>query len=575
MISSILLPGCAAVLSMGIVPLPALALQGPNNPSLLIMNPVPLGSDGQAYAVELGNMLRDRLIGRLRFKVRAFSTDQICEVLVQSGFECGTSFDPVMVDQLASAVNIDSYATWTVSRNGDSSSVTMRLIDRRRSGVSGWFSANFSGTETRRFADQIVDSLDQQLNVARHARGCYDRRNRQDYRGARQRAERAFRERPNHPSAAICLSTVFESSQQPADSIIWALRKALAGDSLLSRSWQRLGQNYMQIGDTAQAVEAFARYLAINPNDREARLGVAAIYYGLGDYQRTRETIEPAVEQNPNDLQILRIWTEACLDGEMWDCALESLERRYEVDSLLHGNEAFYGMVFGAAQALGDTVAMLRWSGEAVERVPESLFLWRARAQALNDAGIADSALAAYLRIVELDPADFRSTLSAAEIVIAGLVIDSLVPLDTSAVNLADSLLRLTVARDTSAATKTNVALRYLQPAARLASNKHYEVAMDWLDRSLENDMQGGQITTQANFYWGFSAFFVVGQLDNLAVDTEDCSIVAREAELVELGAARLRAGRSVSPGFADQILPFFDQYEARIPQLRQAWSCN
>ena len=540
----------------------------------LIMNPVPEAGTDSSFAVELGDKTRERLISRLRFKVRTVSSDQICEALAASGFLCNVPLAPVMVTQLANVLTVDAYATWTLGDNSGNPTATIRLVDRSRSGLSGWISTEAEpGADVRGFADQIVDLIDDQLNVARHARECYEKRDRQDYRGAKERALRAFREQPNHPAAASCLATVYEADRQPLDSIIQALELAVTGDSLLGRSWRRLGQLYMQLGDTTRAASAFESQLQSNPSDLEVRLGVAAIYYRLGNFSKTRAIIEPAVEQNPNDLQVLRIWIEACLDGQMWDCALASLARRYEIDSTVHGDEAFYGQIFAAAQALSDTAAMLRWSGEAVERVPESISLWRARAQALKEAGINDSAVAAYMRVADLDPTDFRSTLNAAQIVLGELVIDSVVALDSAAIGLADSLLQITLARDSSNATRMNVAVAYLRPGMSLAQNRHYNVAVDWLDKSLANDVRG-RLTIQANFFLGFSIFFIVTELDNEVTDTQSCSLMVTEAELVAKGKRALTIGASVSQRFADQILPFYGQYEARIPQMRAAFGC-
>ena len=84
----------------------------------------------------------------------------------------------------------------------------------------------------------------------------------------------------------------------------------------------------------------------------------------------------------------------------------------------------------------------------------------------------------------------------------------------------------------------------------------------------------GGQaaIERQANFYLGVTIYFVIAELDNATLDAESCDAVEEEERWITIGKEALTAGASLAQGTADQLMGVYNQYEARIPQLRDAF---
>ena len=559
--------------AVGVSPLVSdgLYAQGRNRQSVLVLPPLPESEEDSAYAIQLGDAIRKRMDGKMRLKLRIVAKDQISEALASSGFSPDALLDANGASQLATFMNTDAYIEGRLSRNS-ASQIMLHLVDQRSSGLSGWLSVDPQpGLTTEKLVNVIVDSLDSQVKAAEHARDCVERRVRRELGSARDRAERAFRMYPNHPSSAVCAAEVFQMTQQ-ADSQVAMLERAVAGDSLLGRAWEQLGRLYQTRGDTLLAAEAFAKNVAANPTDLRRRLSVAVMFFQAKDYERTIGLLDEGLARSPGDMTSLQLKERACLENKSWACARDALVVQYDVDSSLVGDTIFYSKIVGVVQALSDSAALLEWSGEAAEHAPSSVPFWRAHAGALRQAGLRDSARIAYLRVSSLDPQDVASPLTAAQIILEDLVIDSVAPLDTTAIATADSLLTRVTQISDDEGLSMNVAVLYLQPATKLVQARiQPELAIMLLDKSLTHDVQG-QLTTQANFFKGLSYLFVLGTKD---AQTKECGPLRELQGLVSNAKNAMTAGASVQPETANQVLGNLARYEEFLPQALTAYKCS
>lgn len=552
---------------------------------VLVLAPLPADPADSAYAVGFGDELRSRLEGKTRRQFTVISKEKIGEALEASGFSRDALLDDNAALQLARFLQADAYIVGRLETN-PVPKVALRLLDLRRSGLSGWVHVTGqSGMAPKAFAQVVADSLDNPLKAADATRECLERRDRRDFAGAKERARRAFQYVPNHPAAANCLAVVLEAEQAPPDSLIPVWERAVRGDSLITRAWESLGRAYQAKGthqDSLKAAEAFLRQLEADPTDTKLRTGIAALFITLKEYGRARDLLNVAIQQNPGDLALLQLKARACEDGSLWPCLVEALAGQYELDTTLVGKLEFYGKIFGAAQQAGDTAAMLKWSGEAVRRLPNEVTLWRARAAALSTAGLTDSALVAYRRIAELDRNDIASPLRIAQILMDRVKIDSTVPLDTVTLGRVDSLLQqIAAARSNAAGQPTdtavwmNVAVMYFQPGTQLVQQRvSFPLGIRWLERAVKYDVKN-QLTTQAKFFLGLAYFLPLPDFDAQLRERKSCAMVAQEADIVAKAKEALMAGASVQPQTANQLLQYVAQFEQLIPQYRAAFKCR
>ena len=564
--------------------------QQQNLERVLVLPPMPADAADSAYVLELAAEIRDKLSGRVRNQVTVITTEQYCEALAASGFDCGFLPDRTSGDQLAQFLRADAYATGDFDRSSTTPTVRLRIVDIGRSGISGWLTAaGEEGQTAADFANIISDSLRNQVRAGRDARDCGVRRDRSDFKGARDRAERVFAVYPNHPSAAQCVAYLFEATQQPPDSLIWAYRKLVSGDSLQSRSWERLARLYLSNNDTLNAIEAFNSQLNVDPGNRELRVNVIRMWSEQGSHDRAIEVLDGGLSDTPDDLALLQLQATTCFGAEDWSCAVTTLARLYEANPELVGDSIFYVQVTGAAELAGDSAAQLRWTEEAVTRLPESLHFWRQRAGVLAASGDKDALLAAYGRWAELDATDTRPLLARTGMLVEAFTVDtSVAPLDMDGLMDIQSLLTTieSMAPDDVNA-KRSLAVFYYQPASKLTQGQvRPDLAMVWLEKAMELDVDG-RLGQAPNFFYGFATLLYLGQffaevqqaeapvredLSNTAARTALCTVLSRYQEIVTLGVQRMQLGQSISPEGATQIMAGLEQHKSIADQYNAAY---
>jgi len=550
-----------------------------SNERLLILQPIAGPSVDTGFARAAGDALRERMGTKFRLRLAVIAGATICEALEASGFEnCQVPNPADNAPALARFLQATAYMIGWLNRTGDSLELRMRFVDAAGSGLSGWQTTRVAGAATADdLARAVADGLDSFVRAAEFARECSERRQRGDGRGAIDRANRAFELYPNHPAAAMCLAFAFEVQQQPVDSIVAALRRAVAGDSLNGTAWEELGRRLRDKGDTVGALEAFWSQLRAEPTDGRLRVGVAAGLAAVGRHAEAMTVLDEGLAMNAGDLPMLQLKERVCLEGQLWACGLQALEAQYELDTTLAADTAFFGKTFGAAQSVPDTAAMVRWSARGVQLFPEYVAAWRARAATLKLVDQRDSAIAAYERILALDSSQVGSALAAAQYLLdSTLVIDTTVPLDTARLLMAERLLLFAGSRIADTATHMAIALLFYNPAeriARLQMKPHLPIASRYLEHALSFDKRG-QLTGPANFFLGLSLFFQVTDLDTRVRETKSCELVDEEIAMVARAKAALEAGRQIAPPTANQLLGFVNQIQRALPTYKPAFRC-
>lgn len=555
---------------------PPLAAQAGSRPDerVLFLAPRPASEQDSTYVAQLAHEVRQRLGSRFRHRVYTITTEQVCDVLSQSGFRCGAILNPVDAERLARAFQADAYIDGDFWRDGAVPVVRYRMVDIGNSGLSGWQTARgVAGDAPRRFAEIVSDSLDNQIRAAEYARECLDRRDRGDFRQALDRARRAFELYPNHPAAANCAAVVLEAMQAPVDSQIVMYERAVRGDSVNQRALERLGRLYQAAGDSLKSLHAFRTLVEMNPDDRERWLGVVAGYITLRGYDEARELADEWLERHPGDLGFLQLKARACTEGERWRCALEALSAQYEIDSALAGDTIFYGRVIGAAQELGDRETVLRWANEAVRRAANPVPWMRVKATVFQDAGMTDSTIAMLDWLIARDSSEVATMLTLAKLLLDSIRIDTLTALDTVRLFKGERLLDASVARaPNDTAIRMNAAVSYYTVGQNLVqAQKPAGMAVRFLEKALRHDVLR-RLQMNANFFLGWAILIQVYQLDPQVLETKSCDLVAQEAELIRRGKEAMTIGAPLSQQASRTFLQQYQQMEERIPQLRQAF---
>ena len=608
----------AAVCVAGLAGAPLAAQQAPTQ-RVLVLTPLPKMASDSAFAVEFAMEFRNKLEGKTRRDFTVVSTDKIGEALEASGFSKYALLDNSAAVQLARFLQADAYIVGDIESQ-PTPRVDLHMIDLHgRSGLSGWIHAvGRPGMSGKDLANVAADSLNPQLKAAQETRNCLDRRDRRDFQGAKDRARRAFESEPDHPAAAMCLAVVMEAEQEPPDSEIPVLERAVKGDSLYTRAWDMLGRAYQlkhTHEDSVKAANAFYSQLQADPSDSKLRTGIAALLITLKLNERAIQVIDQGLKSNPNDLAALQLKARACEDGagnearrvdslktagadsasiaaaeqqtaSLWGCLASALGGQYGLDTTLVGKVDFYGKIFAAAQQAHDTAAMLKWSAEAVKQLPNDATMWRARLGAFTAAGMTDSVLMADRRIAALDKTDFKPLLGMIQIYedTTRLKIDSTVPLDTTTLTRVDSLLQRVAAMETSpsgqptdTAVWMNIAVMYFQPATRMVQKRvNLPLAIDWLQKAEKYDVRK-QLTTQAEFFLGLAMTFnLQSQFDFKELQkSRSCRQLGELNTYLTRLKSAMTTGASVQQSTADQVMKNLEGLDKFVTQAAKAWKCR
>jgi tetratricopeptide (TPR) repeat protein len=548
---------------------------------LLIMNPLLGPGVDSTMSAKVGDALRDRVANRFRLQFSVIPGTTICEALEASGFDCNTPQPHESAAALARFLTATGFIVGWLNRTGDSLRLTLRMVDAAGSGLSGWQSFTVPATTTGEDLGRLAgDGLDDRMKAAQYARECSERRGRGDAKGAVERASKAFAMFPDYPSAWQCVAYAYEVEKQPVDSLVSALRHAAKGDSLNGTIWRDLGRRMREAGDTAGSWEAFRNQLRAEPTDGALRLGVAQGLMSQKKYQEAVDVLDEGLAMNPGDMPTLQLKERICLEGSLWKCGLSALGQEYDLDTGLVADTAFIQKAFGTAQSVPDTAAMLKWSKVGVERFPDQLWAWRARAAALKLGPDArDEIIAAYEQIVKLDSTQIPSALAIAQYMFdSTLVIYTGVPLDTARLVEGERMISL-VAGQARSDTATMMALAGMLygPAAKIAQKRmvpYLPLATRFLENALQYDLRG-RLATTLNFFLGLAySFEVFDQLEALD-KSKSCETLQQKIDLTDRALAALTIGKSVSPPTANQFLPYLTNLKRDLPKYKPAWKCQ
>jgi tetratricopeptide (TPR) repeat protein len=546
---------------------------------ILILTPQPDNPEDSTWVREMTMELRTRAQNKFRSKWDVIGTEVMEELLVSSGFPANTIIEPSMVDQVARSLQARGYMYGVLRRRDATPMASYRMVDVSRSGLSGWMTVlGQPGDPPRSFAERVADSLANQVKAADYAKECNARRDRSEFNRARQSAGRAYELYPNHPATSVCLSYVFQATQQPADSMIWVYEKATQGDSLNMDAVEDLAREYISAGDTLKAVGAYEQLLANDPGNEDIRVRVATGYFTVGEAEQAIRVLDEGLQRDPENMRFVRFKQRACLDAENWNCALETSEMIYELDSTMVGNMEFLQSIIGLAGTAGDTTRMVKWYEEALKVEPESQQLLVPYAAVLEAVEGADSALFVYRKLLELNPGDIRYATRVIEHEVGQFEIDTAaaVPIDTAELQRLDSLLQdfaqLNADNDQM---QTWVGGQYVGLTGKIAQSQlAHEMAVQWAEKALEYDRTGA-LEAAANFWLGFSLFYVTYPMDAAIQESKSCQAVNVYERNLRRATRALTIGRSISAETVDQFLEYLQQLAERPAAFRQYFKCS
>jgi tetratricopeptide (TPR) repeat protein len=580
-------------------------LAAPQAPSQrLLVLPFQASAADSAGSIALADAVRDRVTALTKNKVSVVPKAKLCEALKASGFPCDGLLEEQQERQLARFLQVHSFLSGSYAKKGATLEAEMRLNDIASSGMSGAFRMSDANPGTvAALADLIAQKVASIVRLSEPIRNCNEERKKGQFNRARNEAQKALAVEPNSTGAWLCIATIHEAMRHPVDSVIAASRNALKGDSCSGIAWENIARGYQQKGDTAQMIDAFISQLCSDPRNISKYLGIAQLLRQEKNYTKADSVLNLGLQVAPNDMQLLDLKLTICNEAGNYRCSSWVFMRKAQIDTTLVADTTFLKPAIGAAQQASDTVALLFFTGAAVQRFPSNLSFGKARAGAFEMAGKTDSALVYYRKVLAADPNDVATSLQIAKILVERAVFDTTGQpprADTAAgrrfrepfvqkVDSARPYLRPGL-NATDSTQRLAAAVIMLTGGSKLAQANAYDAAYVWLDTLLQvvapknaadNAGPRSQVRLNGSFWYGLSSTLTFGkEYARVAKLTPKdkpprCQQYRELLTRLERTKSAMTLGTRVHPPTANQMLGFIGQYEKALPQMGKAFKCS
>src|ERR1041384_2805751 len=555
-----------------------LAVQQPTERFLLL--PFQAAATDSAASIALADAVRERLGQIAKSKVQVIPKAKLCEALKQSGFPCDGLLTDEQARQLARFLQVHSYLTGDFQKSGAELSADVRMVDIASSGMAASYHAtNGNPGTTAALAEAISQRAWVVIRASENVRECYTQR--------------------QGGEVARALATGYEAQRAPLDSIIAASQHALKADSCNGTAWENIARGYQQKGDTANMLDAFIHQLCGEPRNVAKRLGIAQLLRQMKKFPQAVEVLDAGLKPGitPGDPQLLDLKLTICTEASDFRCALDVWLAKFAKDSALGGDTTFLKPAIGAAQQVGDTAALNKFTAAAVRHFPNNVSYLKTRGAYFEAAGQTDSALAIYRTVLQKDPNDVSTSLLVGKVLIDRAVWDTAGSRDTIAVKprRAAFVAKVDSARpylrpglsSADSGQRLAAAVILLTGGSKLAQAGAYPAAYAWLDTLLTTiapksaaDTSGPkqQIRVNASFWWGISSVLTLNPVYQEMTKTKGaarCPAAHAVFDRLTRTRAALQLGRRVSPPFADQMLGYVAQYEKAKPSVQAAFKCR
>ncbi len=511
----------------------------PDAPKLLA---VPFQRDAQDSALSLvvADGLRDRLRANHLDKFNTIPRNIMNENLVQSGFPPDVPLDASTVRNLVRFLNARYLVEGSMQRRrADSVVVVARLSEGSGTNpqtvnASVTVAAARLGSSTGAdLANRLVEGY-RSFSDVQECRRALEQNN---HARALQKAADALRDYPNSSSAYLCIASVQEAQNAPADTVLGTLRRAFTADTLNSVVMRRLASRYQASGDTTNLVVMLRRILSVDFRDTDLRISTARLLVQLGQLPAAIEVIDEGLQQNPASLDLLGVKMIAMGAASRWDSAAAVGELIYGIDTS-KADSAFIFRETNYYRAVPDTTNWMKWIRLATQKYPDQAPYWYTLGELAFERGDTVGAIEAARRYSALMPQDGRGYLASSRyFTAAGMVDSALAKVD----QVSDSaFFRFT-------------APIYLQAGLASYRDSLWTQAIERLQKA--KDRAEGRAVVPAAFFLGLSQVRLGVTVDAEAEATRVCETARRAGTIWAEAEQNIIAGAAQNRDAANQLL--------------------
>jgi len=565
--------------------------QQANLPRLLVANPHSFAPQDSTASVRVGHGMREYMPEVADRWYRTVTRAQMNEALLQYAYPVDAVLPPMVARQLAAALTARALVVSTLVRvEAGRFSVEARLYGiSDDAGQVARLTQN-PNESLEDFGKRIGVLLGPAFRALADARSCEAQRLGAPDKAAAA-AARAIRALPNSGLAHYCLAQISLAKKSPGDTVLAHLKLATEGDPMSLNAWTLLAVEYQARHDSTATVATFKQMLRIAPTNEPLRKAAFRLFLDYGQTGAAEQVADEGLQLDPSNADLWDLKSSACLfqdTPEKTRCAVEALERVYEIDSTKADTVFFTKITFAASRpslvvkarvdsagnvvipasaglgvrdtmlAVVDSTRFLHWARKAIDKYPGNIVLIGQLAEAYGLSGPVDSAVAVTRRLMAVDSSDVGPVLRVIQKLATALR-------GRDAMELAPYIERLGGPED-----RQNLAAILIRPAFQLLQASDYPQVVEMGRKIIKLSEAGSQGATYGNYLLGVALFQQMNELDAEAIKnkTFSCELGQQLKSMLIESEPPLTAGRSVMESFVGPRLQAIPQFHKHVDQI-------
>ena len=328
--------------------------------------------------------------------------EDINGTLAASGYAADSALSPSDMKELAKLMRADEILDGTVTKTPDGGvRVDARLLLARDVSLAQPLppaSARNVGDAARQIARDLKEARKQLAANKKCENHLRDRQYDQAIAAARE-GTTAY---PQATLTRLCHLSALHAQKASPDQIIASSNEILAIDPTSRIALGILYDAQTTKGDNDGAMATLTRMLRADPTNAQLRQQVA-IEFAKREPARALPILQPLVEENPGDVEMMKLLWAVQLRAQQYKPAIATGEALARLDTTVVDTVWFTRMI-AAYSADSQPQRAAEAAGRAVQKYPQSASAHAVFAQTLRRAGQLQQAAEHYRQAVQLDP---------------------------------------------------------------------------------------------------------------------------------------------------------------------------
>lgn len=534
-----------------------------NLPRLMVANPYAANSADSATAVRVGEGMRKRMEDVAGRWFTTITREQMNEALLQYAYPADAVLPPAVARTLASQLQARFLVTSALARTeGGRYAVQVRAIGMNdRAGFQSTLTQS-PNQSPEDFGKAAADGLAASFKALEDAKKCWDNQTAKPQEAVAA-GQKAIKDQPNHGLAEYCLGEIAAARKAPKEEVLGHYQNAVKGDPQALEAWSKLAEAYVAANDSANTVKVYQEMLRVAPTNQPLREQAFRLFLNYGQPEAAKQVAEEGLAIDPTNAELWDLKSNACLFLEDFTCAVDALEKAFDVDSA-RADSLFYNKISVAAAQRPDTARLLKWAVRGAAKYPNSATMLEHLVSAYSVSGPSDSTLAAVQRLYAIDSSDMKPALKAIQQLAAEKRLKDAEPLGAFVERLGDA-----EEKQNYALLLVNAALQELQKT----DSQDLEAAGAMARKGVQLSVPGGRTAVNAHYILGLATVLQLPKLDPMIMEGKSCELAQKSKALREEAEASLEAGKGAAPPeTVARYMQLAQGYKARIESQIKAY---